>query len=120
MKKMLVILLVLVLALAAVGVSAEALAGGWEMQEISSPIPEEAQKAFDKAMEGFVGVGYTPVALLSTQLVAGTNYLFLCKAVPVTADPVPYWATVTVYAALDGSAEILNITAIDPYPAVEG
>ena len=34
---------------------------------------EEATAAFNKATEGFVGVDYVPVALLSTQTVAGTN-----------------------------------------------
>lgn len=119
MKKLLALLLVFVLSLSALSVSAEALAGGWTMLDVTASIPEEALAAFDKAMATLVGVSYEPAALLSTQLVAGTNYLFLCKAAPVVPDAVSYWATVTVYAALDGSAEVLSITAIDPYPPVE-
>ena len=118
MKKILALVLALVMLFGALSVSAEALAGGWTMLDVTEPVPEEAAAAFDKAMKTLVGVAYEPVALLSTQLVAGMNYLFLCKAAPVVPDAVPYWATVTVYAALDGSAEILSITAIDPYPPV--
>ena len=119
MKRIIVMLLVLAMVFAAVSVRAEALAGGWEWTDFTEPIPEEAMAAFDKAMEEFVGVGYKPVALLGTQLVAGTNYYFLCMATPVVPDPVPHWATVTVYADLDGNAEIISITALDPYPPVE-
>ena len=119
MKKIACLVLVLCLMLAAVPAFAEELAGGWQMQDITAPIPEEALAAFDKAMEHLVGEDYEPVALLSTQVVAGTNYLFLCKGTPVVLHPVPEWAVVTVYAALDGSAEILHISVIDPYPPVE-
>lgn len=119
MKKLIPILLVLVLLISAFGAQAQELAGGWTMLDVAEPIPEEAMTAFNKAMEGFAGVGYVPAALLGTQVVAGTNYLFLCKATPVIPDPVPYWATVTVYAALDGSAEILHIGTIEAYPPVE-
>ena len=116
MRNCLIVLLTVMLLFATAGVSADTIPGGWEMLDVTEPIPEEALAAFSKAMEGFCGVGYEPVALLSKQVVAGMNYLFLCKAAPVVPDPVPFWATVTVYAALDGSAQILSITAIDPYP----
>jgi hypothetical protein len=55
-------------------------------------LTEEAQSAFDKAMEGLVGVNYTPLALLGTQLVSGTNYSFLCEAAVVYPDAQPYYA----------------------------
>lgn len=119
MKRIIVMLLVLLTVFAAVSVSAEALMGGWEWTDVTEPVPAEALAAFDKAMEGFVGVGYKPVALLGTQLVAGTNYYFLCMATPVVPDPVSHWATVTVYADLAGNAEIISITALDPYPPAE-
>ena len=47
--------------------------GSW--QETDSPaLTEEALAAFDTATDGLVGVDYVPVALLSTQVVSGTNY----------------------------------------------
>ena len=85
----------------------ETLAGGW--QETDTPaMTEEATAAFRKATEGFVGVDYEPVALLSTQTVAGTNYRILCEATVVYPGAEPYYAVMTVYRGLDGSANILS------------
>jgi hypothetical protein len=86
--------------------------GGWKLTD-DGALTEEAQSAFDKAMEGFVGVNYTPVALLGTQVVSGMNYSFLCEATVVYPDAQPYYAVVTVYQDTQGKAEIRNITAMD-------
>lgn len=86
------------------------LTGGWESAAAEAgKLPEEAQAAFDKAMEGLVGASYTPVALLSTQLVAGKNYCILCQISPVVPNPVPTWALVYIYADLEGNARITNV-----------
>ena len=115
MKKIfaLVLALTMLLALAACGQKKEeAKVGGWTLTE-DAKLTEEAQGAFDKAMEGLVGVNYTPVALLGTQLVSGTNYCFLCEAAVVYPDAQPYYAVVTVYQDLQGKAEVKNIVALD-------
>lgn len=110
-KKVLsMVLLVLVLTACAVSAQAEMKVGGWEMvQAEAAPLPEEAQAAFDKAMEQLVGAEYTPVALLATQVVAGANYCILCQVTPVVPDPVPVWALVYIYADPEGNAQILNV-----------
>ena len=87
------------------------LAGGWLATE-DITIPEEAQEAFDKALEGFTGVAYEPVGLLATQVVAGINYCFLCRGTIVYPGAEPGYYYVYIYAALDGSAEILDIQEI--------
>lgn len=87
--------------------------GGWTIQE-TAEISPEAQAAFDKAFEGLVGVRYTPLALLGTQLVSGTNYSFLCEALVVYPDAQPYfYAIASVYQNLQGEAEILNVVALN-------
>ena len=86
--------------------------GGWTLTE-DAAVTDAAQGVFAKAMEGLVGVNYTPVALLGTQLVSGTNYCFLCEATVVYPDAQPYYAVVTVYQDLQGKAEIRNIVAMD-------
>ena len=86
----------------------EALAGGWQEPETPA-MTGEATAAFHKATEGLMGVDYVPVALLSTQTVAGTNYRILCEATVVYPGAEPYYAVMTVYEGLDGSAEILSI-----------
>ena len=114
MKKTVSLLMTLVLALTlCVSASAEMLTGGWAgaALEDAVPVPEEARAAFDKAMEKdpLMGAEYTPVALLATQIVAGTNYCILCQVTPVVPDPVPTWALVYIYADLEGNAERLNV-----------
>ena len=47
--------------------------GGWQEAQ-STAMTDEAKAAFEKATEGLLCVDYVPVALLSTQVVAGTNY----------------------------------------------
>ncbi len=91
------------------------LAGGWQMPEqiTAAEIPEEAESAFNKAMEGFTGNDLTPMALLGTQVVAGTNYAFLCHSKLVTAEPAESIQVVIVYEDLDGNASITGISSVD-------
>ena len=116
MKRILAVMLALLLlaALAACGQqnTETETVGGWTITQ-SAELSETAQSAFDKAMETLVGVNYTPVALLGTQIVSGTNYCFLCEAAVVSPDAQPYYAIVSVYEDLQGSASVLNIVAMD-------
>lgn len=102
--------LILALILCAVSALAEPLLGGWEIvTHEAAELPEDAQAAFDLATDGLDGAEYVPVALLSKQVVAGTNYCILCQINPVTPDAAPSWALVYVYADLQGGAEITNV-----------
>ena len=121
MKKLFALMLtmLMVLALCACGQSkapaaekAPTVVGGWTISE-DAAITDEARAAFEKAMEGFTGVGYEPVALIGTQVVSGTNYCILCEARVIVPDAAPYYALVYVYADLKGGAEILNIAALN-------
>ena len=122
MKRILLIALALLLlcSLAACGSGKkpEAKTGSWALND-SAGMSADAQKAFDKAMEGLMGVNYTPAALLGTQLVSGTNYCVLCEAAVVYPDAQPYWALVYVYADLQGNAKATNIVALDPAAILE-
>ena len=71
---------------------------------------KDAKAAFEKATEGFVGVDYVPVVLLSEQVVAGTSYRILCEAATVYPGAEMHYAVVTVYRSLEGSANILSAT----------
>ena len=86
----------------------EGLVGGWTEAE-DGTITEELQALFDKAMEGLVGVDYVPVKLLATQVVAGTNYKFLCEGTTVVPDGETKQYIVTIYEDLEGNAQILEI-----------
>lgn len=90
--------------------NAEPMTGGWEnIPHETVELPADAQAAFDKAVEGLVGAEYVPVALMSTQVVAGTNYCILCQITPVVPNATPTWALVYIYADLDGNARMTNV-----------
>lgn len=92
----------------------EVLLGGWFVDDsFGCGLKEDCKKAFDKAVDGLTGVGYEPIACLGTQVVAGTNYAVLVKSTTVTAEPVTSLSVVTVFSALDGSAQIINIVPFE-------
>lgn len=81
--------------------------GGWSQCEAPA-VTEELQAIFDKAMEGYTGMGFRPIGLVATQLVSGTNYCFFCESTPVDGGESGY-AFVTVYADLEGNAQISDV-----------
>ena len=116
MRKLMVILMamLMVFSLACAGASAEGtpLAGGW--QASADPAVTEALRAvFEKGMEGLLGVSYTPVVYLGSQVVAGTNHAFLCQATVVYPGAQPYYTIVYLYEDLQGNVTILNIAELD-------
>ena len=89
--------------------------GGWYMPDfiVYQELPEAAQTAFSRATEQLVGVDYEPMLLLGTQVVAGMNYSILCRATVPGPEPAASLAVLTVYAALDGTAEVRCIAPFD-------
>ena len=79
---------------------------GAAAEPASPEVTADAKDALTKATELLTGATYEPVALLSTQVVNGTNYTMLCKITTVTEKPQTDYAVVTVYANSDGTAEI--------------
>ena len=105
-----IVLLALILSLCFASALAESMAGGWQVApHEAAALPEDAQAAFDKATAELDGADYLPVALLSSQVVAGMNYCILCQVTPVVPDGKPSWALVYIYADLQGNADITNV-----------
>lgn len=86
--------------------------GAWELPD-DLALTKEAKDAFDKAMEGLTGVSYVPVALLGTQIVAGTNYSILCRSTVVYPGAETTYAIVYIYEDLEGQASILRIQNLE-------
>ena len=87
------------------GIQNATLDGGWTASE--SPIlTTDSIKALEKATKTLTGASYKPVALLGTQVVAGTNYLMLCEVAPVVPNATSDYMIVKVYADLSGNAEV--------------
>jgi hypothetical protein len=76
-------------------------------------ISQEMQEIFDKATAKIIGVDYTPVELIGTQIVNGINYRFLCKAKTFSPSATARKVVVTVYQKLNGEAVVLDIVNLD-------
>ena len=89
--------------------------GGWTCTDIGkvAGISAEGEAAISKALEGFTGVNLKPVVLLGTQLVSGTNYMFLCRGNTVTENPVTSLYVTVVYEDLEGNCTITDNKVFD-------
>ena len=88
--------------------------GGFtEVEELPNFLSEEENAIFEKAFEGLDGVGYTPVAKLASQVVAGTNYAFLAMGKTMSAQPQTHFYVVNIYSDLKDNATINNICGLD-------
>ncbi|HBI51439.1 MAG TPA: hypothetical protein DDX72_01505 [Ruminococcaceae bacterium] len=74
---------------------------------------ETVYSAYKKAMKELVGVSYSPVAYLGSQIVSGTNYLVLCRSKGVYPGASYGWSLVTIYSNLNGDASVGDIQALD-------
>ena len=82
--------------------------GGWSVPDGSVALSKnpEAKAAFRKAVKDLTGVNYQALALLGTQVVAGTNYAILCRTTVVYPDAQPEIKIMYIYEDLQGNAEI--------------
>ena len=119
MKKIAVILLALLLVLPAAVWADEPLVGGWTPAE-DFTVTEERQAVFDKGLEMLVGVDYVPVAYLGSQVVAGTNHVFLVKGTVVVPNAPVSYALVYLYQDLQGGVTLMNIADMPIIPQEDG
>ena len=95
--------------------SQSAMMGGWKQAE-SAELTDETRAIFQKAADTLLGVRYSPVALISTQVVNGTNYCFLSVSALVSPNAEPTLTLVFVHAATDGSVcvtEVQNLVSAE-------
>lgn len=87
------------------------ISGGWALPDGDMSIEKnpEAKAAIEKALGVITGADYEPLALLGTQVVAGTNYCILCRVTYVVPDAQPGMQLVYVYEDLSGNAEITGM-----------
>ncbi len=97
----------------------ETLSGGWTTAD-DPALTDETKAIFEKALEELVGVDYEPLALLGTQVVAGTNYCFLARAKVVYPDAPTTYTLVYIYRDLQGEASVLNFAGLPIVPNGDG
>lgn len=88
--------------------------GGWSIAE-TPEVTEEARAALEKAVAHIGEDAYTPLALLATQVVAGTNYSILCQQNSEEGG----YAIVQVNEDLQGEAEILGVSEFQAPEVIE-
>ena len=75
--------------------------------------PDEAQKAFDKVLNGIPEASYSRIVLLAQHVVSGMNYSILCMEQMIAMDGQPELHILTLYEDLDGNAAIFKDTIFD-------
>jgi len=80
--------------------------GGWDKTE--RELTQEDIDIFNLAMEGYTGMGFVPLKLCGTQIVAGRNYKYYCEGTVVSTNEKKYYY-VTVYKNLEGECEITSV-----------
>ena len=104
------------------GDSPEITTGAWAIndQDIQASLPDEVANAFNKATETLTGTTLEPVAYIGSQVVAGTNYMVLCRATSSTETPGATYQLAIIYADLEGNAELTSLVDFDFAKFTEG
>lgn len=76
-------------------------------------LSDKDRQIFEAATQGICGVGYEPL-VVSEQVVAGTNYCFICNATAVVQEPFTYPVKVIIFVPLPGQGDpvITEVTKI--------
>ncbi len=119
MKKFAVILLTLLLVLPMAVQADEPVSGGWAVAE-DVTVTEERLALFNKGLEELMGVSYVPVAYLGSQVVAGTNHVFLAQATVVYPGALPACVLVYLYEDLQGGVKLMNVADLPIVPQEDG
>lgn len=85
--------------------------GGWT--DFNYEVTAEAKAVLTEALGGLVGVKYVPSAF-ATQVVAGTNYCFLCTSTGTYLPSPSFPSLVYVHKPLSGNPHVTEITPIRP------
>lgn len=95
--------------------SNDAIVGGWSNY---NPVDQRAREIFEQAMNGLMGVHYVPF-LYKTQLVAGTNYEFVCLSKVIYPNARWSVAKVSIFQPFQGPAECTGIRPLSPIENIE-
>ena len=93
----------------------EQLAGGWTVNSLgkTGTLEEADQKIFNDATATLTGVNYRPIAVLGTQLVAGTNYAVICYGSASYENSPESIYVLTIYEDINGKREVAYQAYVD-------
>ena len=93
------------------------LVGAYNTNLVSFSIKDnsDAMKAFEAAFpNGYNYTHYEPIALLGTQVVSGTNYLYLCKSTWTDYQENVSFVLLQIYQDLSGKSEVMGSAILFP------
>ena len=93
-------------------IAPDVLSGGWQIPEDMS-MNDDLMQIFDDATAPLKSYFYCPVMLLSYQVVAGTNYAFLCKDGIKSDSTSSEYIITYVYVDINGDVSFLGDEKID-------
>ena len=85
--------------------------GGWELNtSITNTLMRDEESIFKKAIANYTDMELEPIGYLGSQVVAGTNHMYLCKA---TKDNKTTFKVVIIYEDLSGNTEVTKVSNFD-------
>ena len=82
--------------------------GGWELNtSITNTIMRDEDEIFKKAVANYSDMELEAIGYLGSQVVAGTNHMYLCKA---TKDNKTNFKVVIIYQDLNGNTEVSKVS----------
>lgn len=97
--------------------NSDSLVGAYNTNLVSFSIKDnpDAMNAFEAAFpNGYNYTHYEPIALLGTQMVSGTNYLYLCKSTWTDYQENVSFVLLQIYQDLSGKSEVMGSAILFP------
>ena len=97
--------------------NSDSLVGAYNTNLVSFSIKDnpDAMNAFEAAFpNGYNYTHYEPIALLGTQVVSGTNYLYLCKSTWTDYQENVSFVLLQIYQDLSGKSEVVGSAILFP------
>lgn len=97
--------------------NSDSLVGSYNTNLVSFSIKDnpDAMNAFEAAFpNGYNYTHYEPIALLGTQVVSGTNYLYLCKSTWTDYQENVSFVLLQIYQDLSGKSEVMGSAILFP------
>ena len=97
--------------------NSDSLVGAYNTNLVSFSIKDnpDAMNAFEAAFpNGYNYTHYEPIALLGTQVVSGTNYLYLCKSTWTDYQENVSFVLLQIYQDLSGKSEVMESAILFP------
>jgi len=86
--------------------------GGWNILSTPEKLTKELEAGFEEATKEIIGVSYSPLYIAAKQVVAGMNYIIICKSISSTLEPFESLAAVKLYEDVQHNCKVVSIVDI--------